>query len=169
MIKYLIIDVDGTLTDGGIYYDNNGNELKKFCTKDGSGFVVAQAAGIKLVIVTGRECEATKKRMEELKVDHIYQGIKDKAEFLENWSVKKKISKSEIGYIGDDINDLPPMKLACFIGCPSDACEEVKAVADYVSPICGGHGAVRDVIEHYLKCQDLWDKMVEKVYGTAGR
>ncbi len=102
-LKYLILDVDGTLTDGGIYYDNNGNELKKFCTKDGTGFVMAHAAGIKLVVMTGRECEATGRRMEELKVDHIYQGIRDKAGFLRTWIVDNKIERDELGYIGDQI------------------------------------------------------------------
>ncbi len=167
-LKYLILDVDGTLTDGGIYYDNHGNELKKFCTKDGTGLVIARAAGIKLVVMTGRESEATTRRVKELKVDFVFQGIKDKVEFLKSWIEENEIKRDELGYIGDDINDLEPMKFCSFIGCPADACEEVKLIADYVSSINGGHGAVRDVIEHYLNEQGLWNQMIEKCYGVSG-
>lgn len=168
MLKFLILDVDGTLTDGGIYYDNHGNELKKFCTKDGSGFVIARVAGIKLIVMTGRECEATTRRMKELKVDYVFQGVKDKVEFLKSWIEENGIKKEELGYIGDDINDLSPMKMCGYIGCPVDACEEVKSISNYISPVLGGHGAARDVIEHYLKEQGLWDSMVQKCYGDAG-
>ena len=167
-IKYLVLDVDGTLTDGGIYYDDNGNELKKFCTKDGTGIVAARAAGIKIVIITGRECLATKRRMEELKADYIYQNIKDKAIFLDKWFKENKIEKEEVGYIGDDINDLAPMRLCGYIGCPGDACDDVKEIANYVSSVKGGHGAVRDIIESYLKGHQVWEVVVKKVYENTG-
>lgn len=166
-LKYIVLDVDGTLTDGGIYYDNNGNELKKFCTKDGTGIVCARKAGIKLIILTGRECSATSRRMEELHIDYVIQGIQDKVAYLRKWMEENEINKSELGYIGDDINDLAPMKLCSFIGCPADACDDVKSIANYVSHINGGHGAVRDVIEHYLKEQGLWNQMVKENYGMG--
>lgn len=168
-LHYLILDVDGTLTDGGIYYDNHGNEVKKFCTKDGTGFVIARAAGIKLVVMTGRECEATTRRMNELKVDFIFQGVKDKVEFLKSWIEENEIKRDELGYIGDDINDLTPMKMCGYIGCPADACEEVKKISNYVSTMKGGSGAVRDVIEHYLREQDIWNVMVQRAYGETGK
>ena len=81
-IKYLIVDVDGTMTDGGIYYDENGNEWKKFCTKDAAGFWAAKQNGIEIVVLTGRECRATSRRMEELKVKYLYQNVKNKYKFL---------------------------------------------------------------------------------------
>ena len=81
-IKLLVIDVDGTMTDGGIYYDNSGNELKKFSTKDAAGFFAAHKAGIKLMVLTGRNCAATAKRMEELQVEFLFQNIRNKAMFL---------------------------------------------------------------------------------------
>ena len=164
MLEYFVIDVDGTLTDGGIYYDDNGNELKKFCVKDGAAFRIAHAAGMKLVVLTGRECAATTRRMEELKVDYLFQNVYGKAEFLRNWMSENEVSPEKIGYIGDDINDLAAMKSCGFAGCPCDACGEVKALADYVSPVAGGHGAVRDVIEHYLKGQELWNKAIERAF-----
>ena len=166
-IKYLVIDVDGTMTDGGIYYDENGNELKKFCTKDAAGFFAAHQSGIKIMVLTGRECVATTRRMTEMKVDFLYQNIKNKAEFLQNFMIENKIEKHELGYIGDDLNDLPPMKLAAFIGCPSDSCSEIIAIANYVSNVSGGHGAVRDIIEHILRQSGEWENAISSVYGIG--
>ena len=150
MIKYIILDVDGTLTDSGVYYDSTGNELKKFSTKDGTGIICAREAGITVLVLTGRECAAT-----------------DKAAWLETWMRDEKVEKSDVGYIGDDINDLAPMKYCGYIGCPADAAAEVKAAADYISPLPGGHGAVRDVIEHILRENGLWENVVNRAYGAG--
>jgi 3-deoxy-D-manno-octulosonate 8-phosphate phosphatase (KDO 8-P phosphatase) len=164
-IKLIVIDVDGTMTDGGIYYDENGNELKKFCTKDAAGFFAAHKVGIEIMVLTGRECAATTRRMNELKVDYLFQNVKNKVEFLENFMKNNNISKNEMAYIGDDLNDLPPMKLVGYIGCPADSCQEIREVATYISPVKGGYGAVRDVIEHMLRESGEWDKAVADVYG----
>ena len=136
-IKYLVIDVDGTMTDAGIYYDEHGNELKKFCTKDAAGFFAARESGIKIMVLTGRECQATTRRMKEMKVDYIVQNIRDKVTYLQNFMKENQISQDELGYLGDDLNDLGGMKLAGFVGCPADACEEIKAVADYIAEAKG--------------------------------
>lgn len=168
MLRYLILDVDGTFTDGGVYYDDNHNEIKKFCTKDGTGIVIARAAGIHLIVLTGRSCEATSRRMSELHIDTIVQGVKDKVEWISNWFSENNIDRSAVGYIGDDINDLGPMKLCGWIGCPADAAVEVKDIASYVSTIPGGHGAVRDCIEKLLRDEGLWSSLVEQCYGGAG-
>jgi 3-deoxy-D-manno-octulosonate 8-phosphate phosphatase (KDO 8-P phosphatase) len=164
-LSYLVIDVDGTLTDAGIYYDEHGNELKKFCTKDAAGFFAAKAIGIKTVVLTGRECAATARRMSDLKVDHIFQNVKDKQSFLLSFMEDNQLSKEQLGYIGDDLNDLLPMQLAGFMACPADSCEEIKRIADYVSTVNGGHGAVREIIEHALRASGDWDSLVEKIYG----
>lgn len=166
-VKYLVIDVDGTMTDAGIYYDENGNELKKFCTKDAAGFFVAHQVGIKIMVLTGRECVATTRRMTELKADYLIQNVKDKLTFLRQFMEEHEISRKEIGYIGDDLNDLPPMKLVGFIGCPADACVEVKKIADYVSKVNGGHGAVRDIIECMLRESGEWEKAISEVYSIG--
>ena len=167
MIKYLILDIDGTLTDAGIYYDEKGNEIKKFCTKDAAGIFAARAVGIEIMVLTGRECKATTRRLTELGVTELYQGIKDKVAWMKEWMLKNDIKKEEIGYIGDDLNDLAPMRLCGYIGCPSDACIEIKEISDYVSAVLGGHGAARDVIEHYLREHRLWKEAVEKAYGVG--
>lgn len=166
-IKFLVIDVDGTMTDAGIYYDDNGNELKKFCSKDAAGFFAARRVGISIMVLTGRECLATTRRMNELKVDYLQQNIKNKYEFLKQFMTVNNISKEELGYIGDDLNDFHPMKLAGFVGCPSDSCPEILAIADYISPVKGGAGAVRDIIEYMLRESEEWDKAVSEVYNIG--
>lgn len=167
MIKLFVVDVDGTMTDGGIYYDEHGNETKKFCTKDAAGFFAAKQVGIKTMVLTGRECAATTRRMGELKVDYLYQNVKDKVSFLRQFLKDNSIKQEEVAYIGDDLNDLPPMQLAGYIGCPADACLEIRAIASYISEVKGGSGAVRDVIEHYLREEGLWDQAVKTVYGIG--
>lgn len=166
-VKYLIIDVDGTLTDAGIYYDENGNELKKFCTKDAAGFFAAHQAGIQIMILTGRECAATTRRMQEMRVEYLIQNCKDKVNYIRKFMKDNDISKEEMGYLGDDLNDLPGMNLCSFVGCPADACDEIKVKADYVSGIKGGYGAVRDIVSYLLKEREEWDKVIAEVYGIG--
>ncbi|MCD7826892.1 MAG: HAD-IIIA family hydrolase [Clostridiaceae bacterium] len=166
-MKYLVLDVDGTLTDGGIYYDEHGNEMKKFCTRDAAGIFAIQKAGVRVVVLTGRESKATEKRMTELSVDFLFQNIKDKYHFLQDFMQTYEVSKSELGYIGDDLNDLKPMQLAGFVGCPKDACKEVLAIADCISQKNGGCGAVRDVIEQMMNGLGTWEETVNKVYGMG--
>lgn len=166
-IKYLVIDVDGTMTDAGIYYDEHGNELKKFCTKDAAGFFAARQAGIKTLVLTGRECQATTRRMQEMKVDYLVQNIKDKVAYLREFMTSNHISGEEMGYLGDDLNDLTGMQMCAFVGCPQDACEEVKEIADYISDVKGGHGAVRDIISFLLKQRDEWETSIKEVYGAG--
>lgn len=166
-IRYLVIDVDGTLTDSGLYYDNHGNELKKFSTRDAIGFFAARENGIKTIVLTGRECSATVRRMEELKVDMLVQNCKDKVAYLVEFLKNNNINCDEIGYIGDDINDYPGMKLCGFVGCPADACEEVKQIADYVSSYNGGYGAVRDVISFVLKKRGEWTVAINNIFGAG--
>lgn len=165
MIRYIILDVDGTLTDSGIYYDNCGNELKRFSTRDGLGIVAARTAGITVLVLTGRECEATTRRLTELGVTGIYQNVKDKTQWVKDWLAAEGIDRAEVVYIGDDLNDLGAMRLCGTSGCPADAVEEVRKEADYVSPLKGGYGAARDVIEHYMKSEGLWnDAINEKAF-----
>lgn len=167
VLKYIVLDVDGTMTDGGIYYDKNGNELKKFCTKDAAGIFAARKVGIQIVVITGRECAATTKRLNELEVDYLFQNIKNKKHFLQEFMLRYNIEKKDLGYIGDDLNDFSSMSLASYIGCPADACLEIRNIANYVSPLNGGAGAVRDVLEHYLRTSDLWNKAIKEVYNVG--
>lgn len=164
-IHYIVIDVDGTMTDGGIYYDEHGNETKKFCTKDAAGFFAAKMVGIKTIVLTGRECAATTRRLAEMKVDYLFQGVKDKLSFLKRFMQENNITKDKLAYVGDDVNDIAPMSLAGYIGCPEDSCKEIIAMADYVSTKKGGYGAVRDVIEHILNERGEWCKAINAIYN----
>lgn len=148
MIKYLMMDVDGTLTDGKIYVGNDGEVAKAFDVKDGFGIKnIAIPQGLIPIVITGRESKIVEKRCSELGIDKLYQGIHNKAALLCN-TVK---DLSEVAYIGDDINDLECMLLiknaGGLTGCPADAVREILAVADFVSSKNGGNGAVRDFIE----------------------
>lgn len=163
-IKYLVIDVDGTMTDAGIYYDEHGNELKKFCTKDAAGFFAAKVCGIKILVLTGRECQATTRRMKELHVDYLEQNIVNKIEYLKDFMAKNNISQTELGYLGDDLNDFQGMQLAGFVGCPLDSAPEIISIADYVATCKGGAGAVRDIIGHLLSNRGQWHQALAQCY-----
>ena len=164
-IKLMVLDVDGTMTDGGIYYDATGNELKKFNTRDAAGIFAACRAGIKTMVLTGRRSYAVEKRMKELKVDYLYQGVSDKKSFLREFMAEHQLTAESVGYIGDDLNDLEPMKLAGFVGCPGDACDEIRCMADYVAGANGGYGAVRECITFLLKCRGEWEQAIAAAYG----
>ncbi len=150
-MKYLVMDVDGTLTDGKIYMSPSGEAMKAFNIKDGCGIHdLLIPAGVIPMILTGRKSEIVVNRCKEIGITEIYQGVSRKTEVL------RQIvgDLSEVAYIGDDINDLPCMRMikeaGGLVGCPSDAVKAVKEVADYVAEHEGGNGAVRDFIEWLL-------------------
>ena len=152
MIKYLVMDVDGTLTDGKIYMGAHGEMMKAFNIKDGCGIHdIAIPGGIIPVIITGRTSEIVKKRCGELGIQQVYRGIKNKIEQLN--SIADDLS--QVAYIGDDINDLscmiPVKEAGGVVGCPADAVERVKEISDFVALHNGGDGAVRDFIEWIIK------------------
>lgn len=163
-IKLWVIDVDGTLTDSGIYYDEFGNELKKFSTKDAAGIFAVRNCGMKVMVLTGRECKATQRRLTELGVDLVVQNCLDKENFIRNYALEHGMETDCLGYIGDDLNDYRPMYLCGYKACPADACAEIRKMADYVSPLKGGHGAVRDILEDFLKRMGKWEEAIRNVY-----
>ena len=134
MIRLLVLDVDGTMTDGGVYYDATGNELKKFAIKDGAGLVLARTAGIRVMICTGRECEAVRRRAADLKITDVYQNVGKKAAFLRDFMAENGYARDDVAYCGDDLNDLAAMALCGFVACPADAAPEVRVRADYICP-----------------------------------
>lgn len=148
MISYLVMDVDGTLTDGKIYMGQNGEAIKAFNIKDGAGIHdILIPAGITPVIITGRTSDIVLNRCKELGISKVYQGVSNKKEKL----IEVTGDLNKVAYIGDDINDLPCMmlikKAGGIIGCPADAINRIFNVADFVAPHNGGDGAVRDFIE----------------------
>ena len=164
-ISHIVIDVDGTLTDGGIYYDEQGNELKKFNTRDGAGFFAARHAGIRLIVLTGRESPTVSRRMADFQVDVVRQNVKDKRAWLRDYMAEHRMQREELAYVGDDLNDIAAMRLASFVACPHDACAEVKAEAHYISGFKGGAGVFRDMVAFLLKERGQWDEAVRAVYN----
>lgn len=150
-IKLIVLDVDGTMTDGGVYIDNNGLELKKFNIKDGAGIILAESIGLEFMILTGRKSICVEQRAKELNIKYVCQGIHHKADYLKDFVRDKSFSAEHIAYIGDDLNDLPAMHFVGISACPLDATDEVKAYCDYVLPVNGGEGAVRSFINMLLK------------------
>ncbi len=147
-IKALVMYVDGTKTDGGLYIGHNGEVAKRFHVRDGYAIHdLLPALGIIPIVITGRTSEIVLRRCEELGVTHIVQGSRDKVADLMDILAREKISLEETAFIGDDLNDLPCMQLVGLKGCPGDAAQEVINVADYVTNQMGGQGAVREFIE----------------------
>ena len=147
-VEYLVMDVDGTLTDGKIYMGNDGEFCKAFNIKDGCGIHdIAIKAGIVPVIITGRKSKILEDRCKELNITEIYQGVSSKIEKL--LFITSELST--VAYIGDDINDLscmiPVKEAGGIIGCPADAVKQVVDIADFISSKNGGEGAVRELIE----------------------
>ena len=150
-VKYLIMDVDGTLTDGKIYMGNNGECMKAFSIKDGCGIHdIAISSKITPIIITGRKSDIVMNRCKEIGIEKIYQGINNKSELL----LELLDDLSDAAYIGDDINDLSCMNLiknaGGIIGCPRDAVKAVKELSDFISEFKGGDGAVREFIEYLV-------------------
>lgn len=166
-IKLLIFDVDGVLTDGQIAIGRDGEILKQFYAQDGLGITAAHRAGLKTAIITGRQSDIVRFRGAELKITDVYQGAMDKGTALEQLLIKHKLTLEQVGYIGDDLNDLAVMLrvgLACAV---ANAVPEVKAKAHYVARHEGGKGAVREIIETILKAQERWNEVVES-YSRPG-
>ncbi|MCR4754398.1 MAG: HAD-IIIA family hydrolase [Lachnospiraceae bacterium] len=164
-IQLIVIDIDGTLTDGGIYYGCEGLEIKKFNVKDAVAILGVNTVGIDVMFLTGRESEAVSRRSSDLNVKYCIQGQKDKLGFLKQFLNDKDILTEKVLYIGDDINDLAAM---CYVGhaaCPCDAAEEVAAICEYISGKPGGQGAVRDVIFHYLRVMGKYEEAKSNMYG----
>lgn len=150
-INLLVMDVDGTLTDGKIYMGDSGEVCKAFDIKDGCGIrMILAPAGIKPVIITGRKSKILENRCNELGITELYQDVSDKVACL-NMLLGSNPDYSKVAYIGDDINDLPCMELiktnGGIVGCPADAADKVKKIASYICIRNGGNGAVREFIE----------------------
>lgn len=146
-IKMFLTDCDGCLTDGGMYYSEHGDELKKFNTRDGMGFALLRAKGIITGIVTSESVDLNKRRAEKLKLDALEAGCKDKVVAVKRLCEQYGIALENVAYVGDDINDIEVIKMVG-LGCaPADAMPQVKAVADYVTKTKGGEGVIREVIE----------------------
>lgn len=155
-IKIIIMDVDGTLTDGKINMGNSGEIFKSFDVKDGYAIKhILPENNIIPMIITGRKSQITENRAKEIGIQEIYQGIENKLELLENICDKHNIKPVNIAYIGDDLNDLGIMQVVGIAACPANASVQVKNISKYISDKNGGDGAVRDFIEWIVKNNEI--------------
>lgn len=150
-IKVFLTDCDGCLTDGGMYYSEKGDELKKFNTKDGMAFSLLRKAGFKIGVVTGEKADLNRRRFSKLKVDFYCPDCRDKLSAVSDICSQLGLSLDNVLYIGDDLNDLELLKTVGYSCCPSNAQPEVKAVVDYIAARKGGEGVIREVADLLLK------------------
>ena len=160
-VKAIILDVDGVLTDGGLWYGPSG-ESKLFNVRDGHGVVLARLAGLKVALLTGRASEAVRRRAAELKIDQLREGVIRKGEALAELLASLGVSAGEVCYAGDDLVDLPVLRQVGFPATVADAVPEVRDAAAWVSSARGGHGAARELIEFILKAKGLWADIVAR-------
>ncbi len=154
-VRMLIVDIDGVLTDGGLQFDNRGEELKTFNSLDGHGIRMLLNCGIEVAVITGRESGIVSHRMGDLGVRHIYQGYRDKLPAFKQLTQKTGLKPEQIAYIGDDLPDLPVMQRVGLAIAVQNAHSFVKQHCDWVTTAPGGHGAVREVTDLILQAQAL--------------
>ncbi|HMO63845.1 MAG TPA: NTP transferase domain-containing protein [Verrucomicrobiota bacterium] len=149
-VRLLLTDVDGVLTDAGMYYDDGDNELKKFNTRDGKGFELLRARGIRAGIVTSEDTRIVARRAAKLKLEFLFQGVKEKLPVVQELLAREGLHPSEVAYIGDDVNDLEVLRHVGWAACPADAEPAVRAVARLHCSRRGGEGAVRELADYLL-------------------
>lgn len=165
-IKLVLMDVDGTMTDGGVTLlsqpDGTALEIKTFDAHDGQGLTLARSAGLRTGCITGRESAALLRRAQEMKMEFIYMKQPVKMPAYEEILNKAGLPDSAVAYIGDDLPDIPIMRRAGFAVAVGDAVIEVKKAAHYTTKALAGRGAVREAVEVILKSQGIWEEMIDK-------
>lgn len=152
-IRLFATDVDGVLTDAGMYYSESGEEMKKFNTRDGMGIKLLQRAGLITAIVTQERTKLVARRGEKLAIPEVHQGVMNKLELIRDMAGRHGLSMEQVAYIGDDVNDLEALKAVGFSATPADGLPQVAAVVHYICTKKGGEGAVREIIEMILEAQ----------------
>ena len=159
--KLVITDIDGVWTDGGMYYDQTGNELKKFNTSDSAGVLFLRLLKIPVAIMTGEETQIVARRSEKLKIDYLFQGVKNKLTCAQELADQLGITLGDIAFIGDDINDIKLLNAVGFSGTPANAPNYIKSMVNFVSEVRGGDGAFRDFVEHILKTNNQLESAID--------
>ena len=156
-VAWIVLDVDGVLTDGRIFLDGAGGERKAFDVRDGHRIVMAAQAGIRTVFLSGRASPVIERRAAELGVHRVFQGARDKGDVLERFFREEGARPEQTAYLGDDLVDLPALRRAGFAAAVGDAVPEVQEAADWVAAAPGGRGAVRELVEFILMAQGRWE------------
>jgi 3-deoxy-D-manno-octulosonate 8-phosphate phosphatase (KDO 8-P phosphatase) len=168
-VRMLIMDVDGTLTDGLLFVLPDGEEVKSYNVKDGLGILLAHLAGLKTAIITGKTSKSLEKRAEKLRIDELHQGVLDKKRIFDQILARHRLKAAEVAYIGDDLGDLEVIKSVGLAAAVADAHPEVKKNSHYICREVGGRGAVRELIEFILTKQGKWGLIEHKVKELFGQ
>lgn len=155
-IKAFIFDVDGVLTDGTLLALNSGEQARTFHIRDGYAIRHALKQGYRIAIISGREEEGVRKRLESLDVHDIFLGVDDKMKIFNTYINTYRLDPAHIAYMGDDMPDVEVMRRCAVAACPADAADDVRAISNYVAQKPGGNGAVRELLEATLKAQKTW-------------
>ena len=164
-IRFVVADVDGVLTDGGIYMDNFGHESKRFSVQDGMGLAMARLGGLQVAFLSARESKSVNQRAKECGVSLVMQGKRHKAPALAGWCLQAKVEPTATLYMGDDLLDLPVFAKTGLAVAVANAVPEVKKAAHYITGLAGGQGAVREVMERVLRAQGSWSKVISQILG----
>ncbi|MFN8247983.1 MAG: HAD-IIIA family hydrolase [Ferruginibacter sp.] len=156
-IKAFVLDVDGVLTDGSLLLLENGEMARRMNIKDGYALQLAVKKGYHILVISGGKSEAVKTRLQKLGVENVYMSVTDKKAVLLQYVQEHELRWEQVLYMGDDMPDLAVMQLAGLPCCPADAVPEIKAISHYISPLNGGYGCVRDVIEKVMKLNSDWE------------
>ena len=162
-LRLLVLDVDGVLTDGRVLFGAGDEELKAFSTRDGAGLALWRDAGYHTTFLTGRGGAAVERRARELRIDRIWQHVRDKRAALEEILEHFGVTAEQTAAMGDDIVDLSLLRSVRFSACPADAARDVREAADLVVESPGGHGAVRDLVEHILRGRHEWHGLLSSL------
>lgn len=161
-IKLFITDIDGVWTDGGMYYDETGNEFKKFNTADSAGVLFLHLLKLPVAIITGETTNIVKRRSEKLKIDYLFMGISNKLEVAAKLCTQLDITLDQVAYIGDDINDIALLQKVGLSAAPENAPDYVKQKVNWVIPVKGGNGVFRAFVEKYLKEMNLLENTIQR-------
>ena len=163
-VKLLILDVDGVLTDGRVVYGSGGIEMKFFDIKDGHGLMLLQKAGIEVALLSGRESEVNRRRAKDMHIDEVYENVKFKKPVMREILKTHGLAAEDLAYMGDDLIDLPAMRMVGLAMAPADAVPEVLAEAHWVAGLPGGRGAVRQGCELILKAKGDWEEVARRYH-----
>ncbi|MDR1396491.1 MAG: HAD-IIIA family hydrolase [Desulfarculales bacterium] len=164
MIRLLVLDVDGVLTQGGITYDSEGERLQTFHVRDGMGLRLLQATGVETAIISGRLSVPVQARARDLGIEHIYLNERHKKPVLDSLLERLGLSPEQTAYMGDDLNDIPCLQIAGLAMAPADAVPEVRRLCHFISGFPGGQGAVRDACRMIMRAQGTWENAVQEYF-----
>lgn len=162
--KLVLTDIDGVWTDGGMYYSEQGDELKKFNTSDSAGVLFCRYASIPVAIITGEDTQIVARRAKKLKLEHCYLGVSNKVQVASELCEQLGVTLGDVAYIGDDINDYHLLRKVGFSAAPANAPRYIQAIVDHVVSKRGGDGAFREFVEHFLQKAGKLDEILQQYF-----